>query len=361
MKNILIINSAGRKELLVEELFLELEKEGYKFFQPDFGAICGVKINLVSSIIKFLLLYPWFYCLNLVCLARSFYRHKINTIICFNSNDKIIYTPLARFFNLKVVWLEFPEYDYGLLPGMVLRVYKEQARAAQIITFCNYTKTNLQKLGISDEQITVIQPGIKADNNQYQENIFSSLATKDKSDFRRNFFTIGTFSDFQTEKEIEVMFYALRKALEVAPGLQFIAIGDGPKRKTLSWLAKKLKIENLVWLVGEQKYHRKWLSGFDLFWVSSDRPNLSSFYGVLEAMLVGLPIIGPIHAGLDDIIYENKTGTLVENNNSEMLARQIIKLQQEKDWRLRLGKNGQARVSEYFIFAEMMDKFRKIL
>ena len=53
--------------------------------------------------------------------------------------------------------------------------------------------------------------------------------------------------------------------MPVIPNIQLIIIGEGEERKNLSWLAKKMEIDNLVWLVGEQEQLKKWLDSFDVF------------------------------------------------------------------------------------------------
>jgi glycosyltransferase involved in cell wall biosynthesis len=162
------------------------------------------------------------------------------------------------------------------------------------------------------------------------------------------------------KQKIETIFQAMKICLPVIPNLQLIVIGEGRERKNLAWLAKKMKIENLVWLVGEQEQLKKWLDSFDIFLAAGDALKLDDCGNILEAMAAGLPVLGPRNIGLENLVVENKTGALIEADNSEMLARQIIKLHQDKKLRVHLGKNGQERASRLFTLEEMTAKLEQI-
>ena len=121
-----------------------------------------------------------------------------------------------------------------------------------------------------------------------------------------------------------------------------------------------MEIENLVWLVGEQDQLKRWLSSFDVFLAASDSLKLDDYGNILEAMAAGLPVLAPRNIGLEDLVIENKTGSLIEPDNSEMLARQIIKLHQDKKLCTYLGKNGQERATRLFTLEKMSANLEQV-
>lgn len=361
MKQILLINSTGKNEQAIDSLIAEFQAGDYIFFRTGKNFCCGSSIDNFQKETIFLLFFPFLLIIALVNLAKFFYLRQIKTIVCFGLNDKLMYTVWARFFKIKVIWLEFPNTNYQGINKIIFWLYKKLSQRALLVAFCSQTKKHLESLSVTEESISLIFPGVVEKKLQYQENIFNSLVQKDRSDYRRKYFTIGTILELNKKERMETIFYALKSALQVVPNLQLIIIGEGPEKKNLTWLAKKIKIENLVWFVGEQKYIKKWLESFDLLLVSAEKPELFDLNNVLEAMSVGLPVIGPLHQGLEDLVYENKTGSLISMDNSEMLARQIIKLHQEKNWRLNLGQMGRSRAEEYFSLKNTIDNFKQIL
>ena len=186
------------------------------------------------------------------------------------------------------------------------------------------------------------------------------MAGAGRDNHRRKYFTVGVITALNQKQKIETIFQAVKISAPMIPNIQLIIIGEGEERKMLTWLAKKMEIENLVWLVGEQEQLKKWLDSFNVFLAAGSILTLDDYGNIIEAMAAGLPILAPRNIGLEDLVIENKTGALHEADNSEMLARQIIKLHQDKKLRQYLGRNGQERASQSFTFNKMVDEMEKI-
>jgi len=340
MTKILVLNSSAEKNLLLARAFKELEQKNFCF------TFLSSKKPLIGQF-KFLF-----------TLFSLRLKRQLDLVICLNFNEKIIITPLARLFGLKVVWLESPELDYRRFNKFLLVLYKLNYRLAKIIVFNSYSKSKLKNIGCNENKLELIAPGTKL--TSYQENIFNKLANAGRANFHRKYFTVGVITALNQKQKIETIFQAVKISLPVIPNIQLIIIGQGEERKNLSWLAKKMEIDNLIWLVGEQEQLKKWLDSFDVFLALGENSSLDDYGNILEAMAAGLPVLGPRNIGLEDLIIENHTGSLIEADNSEMLARQIIKLHQDKRLRLFLGKNGQTRAGRSFTMEIMVEKLAQI-
>jgi glycosyltransferase involved in cell wall biosynthesis len=341
VRKVILINSSVEKNLLLAQACEELEQK-----KISFGLLSSKKPLLGQF--KFLFL-----------LFGLKLKRKADLIVCFNFNEKIIITPFARLLGLKVVWFEGPELDYQKFNKFLLTLYKLNYRLAKIIVFNNYSKLKLKNIGCNEAQINLILPGTKF--IPYQENIFNKLASTGRANFHRKYFTVGAITALNQKQKIETIFQAIKISLPVIPNIQLIIIGEGEERRNLTWLAKKMEIDNLIWLVGEQEQLKKWLDSFDIFLALGKNLSLDDYGNILEAMAAGLPVLAPRNIGLEDLILENNTGSLIESDNSEMLARQIIKLHQDKRLRLYLGKNGRERVSRSFTLEMMVEKLAQIL
>ncbi len=341
MKKILVINSLASKNLLLTKIFEELK-------QKNFSISFLFSKKPILGQFKFLIL-----------LIKFKFKKKINTVILVNTYEKIFLTILARLLAIRVVWLENPELDYEKFNKFLLTFYKINYRLAKIVVFNNYTKLKLKNIGCDIDKIELVAPGAKSIS--YQENIFNKLANSGRINFHRKYFTIGAITALNQKQKIETLFQAIKISLPVIPNIQLIIVGEGEERKNLTWLAKKMEIDNLIWLVGEQEQVKKWLDSFDLFIAVGENLTLDDYSNVLEAMATGLPVLGQRNIGLEDFIIENNNGSLIEGDNSEMLARQIIKLHQDKRLRLFLGKNGREQISRLFTIEIMLEKLAQVL
>lgn len=369
-KKILIIGSRPEDHKAILEIFDLLDKNKFPlcFLWRNPGALkknhrAGQSFfasDLANNfkIIFFIGALPLLLLLNLKKIISYKLRQKIKIIVCLNWQEKMIFTPLARFCRLKVLWLECPALNCQRINRFLRPLYKFNSRWARLLAFNSLTKIRLGNEKIKEEKITLIQPGIKI-NGFYQKNIFTELAETEHADFRHKFFTIGAVFSEENENNLENLFQAVKKALEAAQGFQLIVISDGEERKRLVWLAKKMKLESLVWLVGDRENLKKWLNSFNLFVITTARPKLEDLITALKVMAASRPIIAPLNEGWEDLIENEKNGLLLDLRQSEPLARQLIKLSQDKRWRARLGEQGRQTVEKYFIADKMVEKIEE--
>lgn len=375
-KRILILSSVSQNFQTLTALLNELTKNGHQFslkmsgekntlasfFQekhwPQQATYFGPKNNqgfLKSSL--FFVCYPVLLAVALFQLGQKKYKTELDLIVCLGWNEKLIYSPVAKLLKIKLLWLDLPGTNYN--NKSFLRCYKFFAKWAKIIVFNSLTKTNLVNLKLEPEQIKIIQPGILLNHHNHQENIFNQLAHTEQP--QKKFFSVGIVAELDHQQKIESLFQAIKKCLTIVPNIQLIIIGDGRERKNLSWLAKKMEIENLVWFVGEQAYLRKWLESLDLFIVAAEKIKLADLTATLNAMATKLPVIADYSSGVEDLIFENKSGTILQLDDSEELAQEIIRLAQDKRLRHELGEAGKERIEKYFNLSKMVEQFEKII
>jgi glycosyltransferase involved in cell wall biosynthesis len=323
-----------------------------KLFLPD--------LNKKICIFLFIIFFPiWYLLIFFYLLALKI--KKIRTIICINQCEKIIFTPLAGLFRFNNIWIECPEINLNKLKFFSKKIYLIFSRLAKILVFADITKKNLISLGVIPDRIILLPPGIRLNNYQRQENIFVKLAQTEQAVKNHKYFTIGTVANLNNKNKIELLFQAAKKCLTVIPNLQLIIIGDGKERKPLTWLAKKMEIDNLIWFVGEQNFLRKWFDALNIYIYTDELLCLDGIRATFYAMSAGLPVIGQSDIGLEEFIFENKNGILVERDNSEDLAQALIRLKQNRRLYDILSQNNKLVVAEKFEISKTLNILENIL
>ena len=343
MKNkILIIKSSNTNINPLLDLFNALEEKNYELlFLNNDKTLKNIYILIKIIYYKF--------------------KFNIKNIICFSVQEKILFTPVAKILKIKTVWMELPG-EKKEKPNFILNfLLKKISGLAKSVVFKKTNKNNLIKSGFNSKKISFVAPGINLKQCVRQENIFNDLAKYKNSQSQKKFFTIGTVVELNSEQTIEILFGAVKKTLDVIPNLQIIIIGEGEERKKLTWLAKKMEIDNLSWFVGEQTHLNKWFDGFDIFSSACVNADLNDIFVLLNAMSAGLPIISVENHGFDDIIENGKNGLLLSENDSELLAGAIIKLQQNKMLSKNLGQNAKDTIRDRMNLDLMVGDFLWVL
>ncbi len=402
MKNILLAGPLNRLDPMISSALEGLYHKGWNFYgwssDKDSRAFllnklgadgkkifCGPGVSGRKKAVLFFLILPFS---RFSALIRFFlFRRKrpVSVIIVAGQREKLILAPLARWFKIRLFFLALPGEKPFKKGGLAEKIYLKSCQRAKIISFSPRDRENLLRMGTDRENIRPLNPGIRITDRE-QTDLFRELAGN--GDFHRKFFTIGTIADLNEKQKIEILFQAVNTCVSAIPNLQLIIVGDGKEKKNLTWVAKKLKIDTRVWMIsdipapgsaannflpdlpssglsgkGENRSAAagKWLKSFEIFVSVADEPRLSDFSNLLKAMAARIPVIAPAGAGFEDIIIQSKTGSLLEMDLSEMLARQIIRLSKNRSLRVQLGENAYQQVDKGFTSDIMVGNLEKIL
>ena len=110
---------------------------------------------------------------------------------------------------------------------------------------------------------------------------------------------------------------------------------------------------------GNQRDVLPWLRAFDLF-VLPSYANEGVPQALLQAMLCGLPVVTTPVGSILEAAQHERTGLIVEAQQSAPLRLAIQRLLDDPDLRQRLGGAARQHVSEHFAFSSMLDKMEAI-
>jgi GalNAc-alpha-(1->4)-GalNAc-alpha-(1->3)-diNAcBac-PP-undecaprenol alpha-1,4-N-acetyl-D-galactosaminyltransferase len=144
------------------------------------------------------------------------------------------------------------------------------------------------------------------------------------------------------QKNHSLLINAFKIVHNLYPEYKLYIYGEGRLRDSIERQIDELELTNFVFLPGNVSEVHKRISDAEMFVLSSDYEGLSN--ALLEAMMMGLPIISTNCAGANEIISNNQNGLLVELGDCNQLAQAMIQLINDKKVAKILGEKGKKAV-----------------
>ena len=161
---------------------------------------------------------------------------------------------------------------------------------------------------------------------------------------------------------------ALPEIKDEFPNVKLLLVGEGPLRKKLSKLVKKLQLEDNVIFTGRVSYEElpKYFRVGDIFAMPARTRNFGlevEGLGIvyLEASATGLPVIVGSSGGAPDALIQGETGYVVDGRNVEEIARQISYLIRDPESAKRLGAKGRDWIESNWSWQLWGEKFSEVL
>ena len=157
---------------------------------------------------------------------------------------------------------------------------------------------------------------------------------------------LGTVGRLAPEKQYPLLLKSL--SILKNQGIEFVTliVGDGPDRKPLESLAKKMSLNDQVRFLGQRNDVIQLLEFMDVFVFSSGGEAFS--ITLLEAMAKAKPIVAFDAEGVNEAVVSTETGFLVSFEDVEEFANKVKLLLESPELVLRMGKSGIERVNTEF-------------
>jgi glycosyltransferase involved in cell wall biosynthesis len=160
---------------------------------------------------------------------------------------------------------------------------------------------------------------------------------------------------FEEQKDHETLLRGLAEVRHLEWSIDLL--GDGPLRPAMEKLAGELQIAQRVRFVGVQPT-KDYLLKSQLALMITNWEGLP--LSTLEAMRVGLPLIGTSVGGIPEQITDGESGYLVPRKDWRQLAARLESLLSDPELRLRLGRAGKARFDQDFQYSRMLDRVEHV-
>ena len=259
----------------------------------------------------------------------------------------VIYTPHAFPFQRTTDWCR----------ALYRRIERKlAAETARIICVSMGEAEEALEAGLPEEQLVVIPNGLDIDawplptpEQRAESRETMGIAPTD--------LVIGGLARVTTQKGFDLLLEAADEVLTDFPTARVIIWGDGPRRRSLRRLAKRLCLPRVEFLRGtDDPWHI--YAAMDIYCAPSRWE--AGPYGVLEAMACGLPVVASDVAGHVDYLVDEVTGKLFASDLPGPLAGALHAVLADQDVRDAFGAAGRRHVEANFPLARMVAATAKL-
>lgn len=148
-----------------------------------------------------------------------------------------------------------------------------------------------------------------------------------------------------TQKNQKMLIEAFSEVNKKYPEYKLIIYGEGELRKDLENKIDELNIKSNVSLPGNVPDIHEQIKNAEIFVLSSDFEGLSN--ALMEAMLMGFPVISTDCAGSDEIIQNKSNGLIIPVGDKQALIGSLTELIENKELKETLSVNAKKSMEKY--------------
>jgi phosphatidylinositol alpha-1,6-mannosyltransferase len=251
------------------------------------------------------------------------------------------------------------EINHARGSGINKRLLKVLNNVEKVIANSKYTKNLAINIGVKEENIIVINPGIdpiKDLDQKSLEKVESLLAVKTPR--------LITVSRFDKRKNHQKVIMALRNLKQIYPDIIYICIGYGDEEENIKDLVKELDLEGQVMFFKDisEDLKNALVAKSNIFVMPSTiyKSSVEGFgIAYTEAAQLSIPSIGGKDGGASDAIDHGKTGLICDGNNLDDIYSSINSMFENKKY-LEYGKNAKEFVTKFY-WPNIIEQYKKIL
>lgn len=209
-------------------------------------------------------------------------------------------------------------------------------------------KKDIEWLPFIKNKITVIHNGIE------DFKFLEKSAAKEKlgiTNIKKNI--IISLAELNKNKGIDIALKGISLLQkEQREQIMYLVAGDGEEKENLETQIKELHLESSVKLLGFFENAKTILSGADILLLPSRTEAFP--YVILEAGLVGLPIISTSVGGIPEVINDMQNGILIHSQKPKEIAEAISYLLDHPEQKKEFGMEIKETISTFFLLNKML-------
>jgi glycosyltransferase involved in cell wall biosynthesis len=215
----------------------------------------------------------------------------------------------------------FQRRRHGFVVRVVQALQRWYVNRAQVVIMpSRYLSSIVQGWGVPSEKLQVIYNAVDVapyDHLPTREDARQELDLGGK--------IILTVARLTPWKGVDRLIAILPYIRELVPEANLVVVGDGPERTNLERLARQTGMPHTVYFAGQVPQDRValYLRAADVFVLYSGYEGLPHI--VLEAMLVGTPVVASAKGGIPEMVEDGVTGRLVSWRDDAQLRDALLK------------------------------------
>ena len=228
-----------------------------------------------------------------------------------------------------------------------------------VVANSNYTKNLAIDLGVDENRIIVINPGVDPVTEIPKKDL-----SKAEELFKGKKQRLITVSRFDKRKNHEKVIMAIRNLKEVYPDIIYTCIGYGDEEDNLKKLVIELNLQEQVIFLKDipNDFKNALIARSNVFVMPSiiHKKSVEGFgIAYIEAAQYGIPSIGGKDGGASDAIIHEKTGLICDGNNLDDVYSSIDQIFKENKY-FEYGKAAKANSSN-FNWDKIIESYKRIL
>jgi phosphatidylinositol alpha-1,6-mannosyltransferase len=259
----------------------------------------------------------------------------------------------------KVCLIHSKEINHVQGTNLNKRVLNVLNNVDHVISNSEYTKNLAINCGVTQNKITVINPGIEPVKKLNEKAIKESEnLLKNKSP------RLITVSRLDKRKNHEKIIMTLRNLKQIYPDIIYTCVGDGDEEENLKQLVKELDLDEQVLFLKKisQDLKNTLVAKSNIFVMPSIiyKKSVEGFgIAFIEAAQYGVPSLGGKDGGASDAIEHQKNGLICDGNSLDEIYSSINDLLNNKKY-LEYGKNAKENSTKFY-WDKIIEKYKKIL
>jgi len=319
-------------------LLKEFKRNGFETKKMWFGKPPVTKLWLGL----FTLLSPFLFFWAGWQLWRARRRWRVNVLYSLSLGEKLMMTPWARIFGMKILWLEHARLGDWMRKNPWRRVYKFWSRWAIAIVTSNAMVSCAKRYAV---RVEAIPCGVILDKPvPLREEIVR---------FLKSGFAVGTVARLTVDKGVDM----IARRVHCKPDMRLIIVGDGPLKSAVEKMNNSRQILMLDSMPrGELMSLYKAL---DLFILGSTEMDPFGMVAA-EAMWYRTPVLMTEKCGISRDLRNGKEACIVPAKFAA-LDKELKKLMKREGLREEIGRRGQEFVRKNYKIGSVVDEFAGLL